>query len=604
MVWEEHPVTDTPRCNPKRTALRPLRKESEMRKGHRFAVCCTGLLLALWAIPGLISAPHAADAKALLNQVNKELRQAQRDMFGGKTEKAVASLETIREKLLQAKEADPNSPQLKSCEGKYEKLVKDLERRTGKDLGGGSLTAAGASSGTGFAPKPEAKPLEKKTAGPSRKPDLPPKPEAKPLEKQAARETPRAAGADAKLPYNARRPMENARRDLQRVESSMERLGNPDWNQDQLVGNMKQSLESARTNLETGRAEAAKKGVTFHPDFDAVEAGIREAEQRIAEAGRSVEQAKQEAAAGAEEVTADVEALKAEYDRALPLLEKATGTAIYYNDLETAAALAEQIEQFEQNDLTRVQDRLQAFADKYGATEDEIDRAAEAMGYVNNYYRASYPYAELVKGIENVDRTRTVMADDLVRRAEEMKTRTAKGIHDFARLKEHARVKAWGQTAARFDPDNPRVKAFNDGVDAWAEADAKALYEKIDKATFPEQAADAPADAGKLAREAKAFLQKEEDRLAAEKGKEVSRVLAVVVTGPWRVFKKNLLGEPIQYNLPIATAVQTESEKSKNLVRVYLSTMLTQEMKGVKKAPPFLGATVGDSYYVRPSALK
>jgi hypothetical protein len=78
----------------------------------------------------------------------------------------------------------------------------------------------------------------------------------------------------------------------------------------------------------------------------------------------------------------------------------------------------------------------------------------------------------------------------------------------------------------------------------------------------------------------------------------------VVVTGPWRVFKKNILGEPIQYNLPIATAVQTESEKNQNLARVYLSTMLTHEMKGVEKAPPYLGATVGDSYYIRPSAVK
>jgi hypothetical protein len=160
------------------------------------------------------------------------------------------------------------------------------------------------------------------------------------------------------------------------------------------------------------------------------------------------------------------------------------------------------------------------------------------------------------------------------------------------------------QMAARFDPQNTRVKAFNDGIDAWVAEDVKALNAKIDKAVFPKQAADAPADAKKLAQEAVAFLQQEEERRASEKGIEVSRVLAVVVTGPWRVFKKNILGEPIQYNLPIATAVQTESEKNQNLARVYLSTMLTHEMKGVEKAPPYLGATVGDSYYIRPSAVK
>jgi len=667
----------------------------------RCAVFCAGLLVALLAFQGVFFEARAVDAKDLLKQVNKELRQAERDMFGGKAEKAIASLENIKAKLSQAKEADPNNPKVKSYESKFKKLVKDLERRTGKDLGGGSLTAAQASTETDLPSKPEAKPLEKTEAaqsepaqgeadelakeagslilkaernmfsgkneeaasqldqaasmiagikaqdaghaklaslerdfgqvqkkleakmpkaGSSTETQLPPKPEVKPLEKkeaaQPAQETqeakpakeaqaaPKQAAADAKLPYNARRPAEMAGRDLERIEGSMEKLGNPDWNQDQLLDNMNKSLESARKNLESARAEAEKKGVTSHPEFDALEARIQEAEQKIAGAVQGVAESKEAAAASANEVTADVDALKATYDRVLPVLEKATGSVMYYNKVEETEALIDQIEQFEKNDLAKIQEQMAAFGEKYGTTKDAIDQKADAMGYVNNYYRASFAYTELEKGIANVAKTRTVMADDLVRKAEEMKTRTSKGIHDFARLKQHDRIKAWGRMAARFDADNPRVKAFNDEIDAWAKADAKALNAKIDKATFPKQASDAPKDAKKLVKEAVAFLQKEEDKLAAEKGKEVSKVLAVVVTGPWRVFKKNILGEPIQYNLPIATAVQTKSEKEKNLARVYLSTMLTQEMKGVKMAPPYLGATVGDSYYIRPSAIK
>ena len=130
----------------------------------RCAVFCVGLLAALVAFQGGFFPVHAVDVKDLLKQVNKDLRQAERDMFGGKAEKAVAALENIKAKLGQAKQADPNNPQVKSCEGKFKKLVKDLERRTGKDLGGGSLTAAAASSKPDLAPKPEAKPLEKKAA--------------------------------------------------------------------------------------------------------------------------------------------------------------------------------------------------------------------------------------------------------------------------------------------------------------------------------------------------------------------------------------------------------------------------------------------------------
>lgn len=84
----------------------------------------------------------------------------------------------------------------------------------------------------------------------------------------------------------------------------------------------------------------------------------------------------------------------------------------------------------------------------------------------------------------------------------------------------------------------------------------------------------------------------------------VGKVLAVAVTGTWRVFKKNRLEEPIQYNLPILCVVEHKSDKDLNVVRVYDSTLLTEELKGVKMAPPFLGATVGNSYYIRASAIK
>jgi hypothetical protein len=276
---------------------------------------------------------------------------------------------------------------------------------------------------------------------------------------------------------------------------------------------------------------------------------------------------------------------------------------MHYSDLKPLRQLLAQIENFEKNQLGNVKTKMEAFGQKYGTTKDEIDRKADAMGYSNPYYRASFAYTEMTKGIENIRKTRTATADDLVRKASDMKERMSKGIHDFSRLKQHARIKEWGQLAAQFDPENTRVKAFNGGLDAWIAQDLKALNAKIDKAKFPEQASNAPGDAKKLAKVIKDFLQKEEDKRAA-KGKEAGKVMAVAVTGSWRIFKMNVLGEPIQYNLPIATAVQIENEKSLNLTRVYLGTVLTGVMRGVKKAPPFIGVTVGESYYVRPSAVK
>ncbi len=325
--------------------------------------------------------------------------------------------------------------------------------------------------------------------------------------------------------------------------------------------------------------------------------------KKIADAGAGHEKAAREASTKQGEFQTDVKALKDEYDRVREVLDRANGYVFHYNDLKTVREVLSKIEGFEKSDLPSVKEKMAAFAGKYGATQDEIDKKANSMGYVDNYNRTSFAYTELDKGIKNVKKTRTVMADDLIRRAKDMKENAQKGISDFYRVKQHTVIKEWGQMAAAYDPENPRVKEFNGSLDAWIQKDLKDLNAKVDKSTFPGQGADAPGDANMLSKNAKDFLQKEEDR-NKDQGKTHGKILDVSVTSAWRIFKKNILDEPIQYNLPVAVAVQIESEKAMNLVRVYLMTMLTQEMKGVKKAPPFIGATVGNSYYVRASAVK
>lgn len=574
-----------------------------MEKGRFLRVFrYVALLFLFFVLQGYPLSAHGADVQELLRQINNDIRQTERDMHGGRGEKAAASIEQLKEKILRAKELDPDNPQVKTSESRFQRLVRDLERRTGKDLGGGTLTAVAASTEPELPPKPESKPLP-----PSVK--TPPRPEAETAAPSPAKPEPPSVAArettttEAQLPHAARRPVQNVENDLGRVDSAIERMSDPRLNPDQLVRDMKSHLESARRNLVIAREEAAKRGVKSHSQFEGLEAGIAEAETKIAKAREMHEASLEESAERAAEVTADVRALKAEYDRVQPLFSKASGGAIYYNDLEPVRVLIEAIEDFEKNDLDKIQQHMLSFGEKYGTTRDEIDRKAGSMGYEVTYYRASFAYTELEEGIENITKTRAAMADDLIRRAGEMKKLTTEGLHDFARLGQHKQIMEWGEVAARFDSENPRVKEFNSGIEAWVQADAKALTDKIDKAFFPGQATDAPGDAAKLVEAAVKFLQEENDKLAVERGSEVSKVLAVSITGPWRVFSTNLLGEPIQYNLPVAVAVQTESEKGQNLARVYYSTLLTREMRGVEMAPPFTGVTVGDSHYIRPSAI-
>jgi hypothetical protein len=571
-------------------------------------------VIALSVMCWMSGSARAVDAKAMLKQVGQELRMAEKDMFAGKTDKAISALEPIKQQLTELKAADPNNPGVKTAENKFKKLVKDLERRTGKDLGGGTLTAAGTSSETKLPPKPEATAMPDKAAPSTatggaetaaKEVAAPATGDAKTVVKETAAPVQAApAAAPAKLPHDAGRPLSEATSQISRIDGYVERLNDPKsgFNKEQLVGNMDKSLTQARAKLDEAKALSAAKGVTSHPDLDKAEADLAAAEKKVADAKKGYEEAQAAAAASSKEIDADVQALLDEYKKVEPLFAKATGYVGHYNDLKPVRELLTEIENFEKNDLDRINGEMKTFAQKYGSTRDEIDEKADAMGY-SGQNRASFPFTELSEGIENVQKTRTVMADDLVRRASDMKDQTSKGVGDFARTKQYKRIKEWSQVAAQYDPDNPRVKEFNSGVDAWIAEDMKDLNAKIDKVTWPDHADNAPDDADKLTKIAMEFLQKEENK-RVEKNWEVGKVLAVVVTGPWRVFKKNLLGEPIQYNLPILCAVEYESDKDLNVARVYDSTLLTEEYKGVKKAPPFLGATVGNSYYIRPSAVK
>ena len=123
------------------------------------------LILFVATISAICTVPaFAEDAKTLLKQANKDIRQAQKDMFAGKTDQAIETLDKVNNSISQAKALDPSNSRIKSTEKKYLKLVKDLERRTGKTLGGGTDTAAGTGKKTALPPKPKAKAMPTKQA--------------------------------------------------------------------------------------------------------------------------------------------------------------------------------------------------------------------------------------------------------------------------------------------------------------------------------------------------------------------------------------------------------------------------------------------------------
>ena len=630
------------------------------------------LLLTVSLFGGLDCTAWADDVKTMLQEANKELRQAQKDMFAGKTDNAIASLDKIEALLVKAKAADPNNSSIKTLENKYGKLVKDLERRTGKELGGGTVTSEGKSTEAKLAPKPAGKEMPEKTpaavtaaadtgnvktltteaskvlrdaeksmfggqndeaaqqltkarslideikaADPknSQLPSLEKKygQIQKKLEAKDAKAAPaptsqaqpaavKEAAPSAKLPYAARKPIQDATRQLSGLDALFGDLADPKYpgDKDQLVKRIEGRMAGARQSLDEAKALAAQKGVSSHPEFDTVEAELAAAEKKVAQAKGGYEEAKAAATAKSQEVDADVEALKAEYDRVSPVFQGATGTVIYYNDLEPVEKLIVQIEDFEKNERAKLEQKMEAFAKKYGSTREEIDKKAESMGYTGRG-RASFAYTELKQGIENVKKTRVVMAEDLVKKGNEMLTPGRTG-HDFSMVEYYARIKAWIEMAGRYDSENPKVKEALGSIDKRIAEGMKEFHARIDKRTWPGHAANAPKNAKELAGAALDWFKNSPDW--GKRSKDARKPLAVVVTGPWSIQKKNILGEPIMYGLPVLLAVQVDSDKDMNAARVYSLTMRTAEKRGVKMEPPFDHITVGNSYFIRPDKVK
>ena len=163
--------------------------------------------------------------------------------------------------------------------------------------------------------------------------------------------------------------------------------------------------------------------------------------------------------------------------------------------------------------------------------------------------------------------------------------------------------------AVRFSPDTPEVKEAKAKVDGTIQKAIADWNKRIDARAWSDNAPNAPANAAGLARVAVKWFANDPEwgkraTNSRVKDKEPRVPVAVAITGPWSVQKKNLLGQPVMYGVPAHVAVQLAREKKDRLVRVYNVTLRTAESANAKMAPPFTSITVGDNWYIRPEKVK
>ena len=538
--------------------------------------CLLVVLLTATALAPRVGASDV-DVAALAKAADKELGDGQRAMFSGKTDDALAKLKSAVAKIKRIKAAEPEHVSIKQLEPKAAKLAKDLERRTGKKLDLFDKPAADAVPGAT---------AEKAPAAP-------------------------AKSSAGQLPYAARQPMQQFESAYTRANDNYARYATTDADmKDSLVKRVGDSLGYMKANLESAKAEAAKAGVTAHPDFETSAGQIAEIEKKYAEIGEKKAASDAATTALAGDLAKDAEALVALRDRLRDnYFNKASGVAIYWNQLAEVEACLSVIETFEKEDQAKTKEFLAGFTARYGSTPGEIRKRFDEGGYASSN-QPHLTYEEIVTGVENVTKTRDAMGADVARRARERAdTQLGKKGHDFFMLENANAVRAMVALAVRFSPETPEVKELGTDIDGMIQTAMADWSQRIDARIWPGNAANAPSNAAGLARVAMEWFAndpgwgKRATNPEAE-DKEPRVPVGVLIMGPWSVQKTNLLGQPIMYGVPAHVAVQLEREKKDRLVRVYNVTLRTIESANAKMEPPFTSITVGDSWYIRPEKVK
>ncbi|MCX7002174.1 MAG: hypothetical protein NTV22_02745 [bacterium] len=519
---------------------------------------------------------------ALVKRADTELRAAERKMYSGDKTGAQQLLTSSSTLITQIEAADATRKELPTLKQKNAKLQTDLDRRLGK-------TAAARQ------PAASTQPAASAVTAPARATAAP------------VATTPAARATSAKLPYAARESLKNFDNLYRSVENKFGKMeeakkGATTTPPETYAKEIKELQVELQKQLADATSVATGAGLASHPDLVAAQAKLDAIPGRLQQTSASVAAVQTARTATSAGIAADAEQLANEYKRLREsTFDKAGGAAVYYNDLGPVTNLLAVIVAFENNELETTKKMLADFHVKYGETEEDIRASTDDSA-------AARDCRNLEEGIANVAKTRITMAEDLAERIDQRLTGLA-DAHDFYRLARHDEVRAWLAVAQQYDKTNAKVAALTQRCDKALADDLQQIKAKIAARKWPAHAANAPADAKKLAATALDWFKnstdwgkREQNDRATDKQPRVP--LAVAVTGPWSIQERNIVGEPTMYGLPILLAVQLPADGKDGLARVFVLTMRTAEFKGVKMEPPFDSVTVGDSYFINADAVQ
>ena len=257
------------------------------------------------------------------------------------------------------------------------------------------------------------------------------------------------------------------------------------------------------------------------------------------------------------------------------------------------------------NDQPRILAYLKEFSKKYGEPNNEMDKKFYALtpkdpkkGMYDEENRRpselpSWCYKNLVDRLTWVQESPRNEAKLIMRRAMEL-IANADFYQDTKRDAQFAATEAELKRAKRFSPQDGEIAQALVSLQASRKKSQADVQKTLESARFPATISNF-AGPGKVP-----------DLIAAVKtyftgAYPKEKVLSVSVSGGWVATKHNILGQPIQWGLPVFCASQ---QSEPEICRVFKMTVLTSIGLDVAKAPPFTDHWTGDSYRMRIANLK
>lgn len=317
--------------------------------------------------------------------------------------------------------------------------------------------------------------------------------------------------------------------------------------------------------------------------------------------------AKAQEARGA--VTKDVEAFLAVAAKCTdPLKKVADGSTSFSGTIDEInkqwESLMSELEPAQQNLLPEAEKALASFAAQFGIG-DNSDLSINIANNINHLTEGKIEfsadpggsYTWLADAVNRFKEKRTFIVQNITDDIERLFS-NPDGYREEAVAQTYDSMKVRLQLAAKADPQNAKVKELLGKFDSEKDKAVQAVEKAIDGRVWGPNSTSfqGPGDPKELVAAAIDYLTKEG---WCDNPKSV--ILAARIDGDWHMGDLNLLGQPINWQLGMEVAFQSDKDNDQGLARIFYLSFYTRDPD---KKLPWGKTGVGDNYLIRASKIK